>query len=98
MIFFGERGKVNKDDLKLLSKLKELYKYVDKYYLANIYNIDETGIFYKMQPKYGLVKLTKNPKSIRAAVLNLFLIFYPLWKVITKFSPKNADFQIYFRN
>ena len=51
-IVFGEGRKVNKDDLKLLSKLHELYRYL-KYDFANIYNMNETCLFYKIPPKYG---------------------------------------------
>ena len=40
-----EEEKINKNDLELLSKLHELYIFVDKYYPANIYNLDETGLF-----------------------------------------------------
>ena len=52
-----EEEKINKNDLELLSKLRELYIFVDKYYPANICKLDETGLFCNILPKYGLVLL-----------------------------------------
>ena len=70
-------------------------------YLQNA-NFDETTI--QKNLKWEILNEIKQKKpgmhiiQCRTAILNLFFIFYTFWKVITQFTSKKADSQIYFRN
>ena len=46
MLLYGEGAEVNKDDLELLAALRDLYDIIEQYDPENIYNMDETGIFF----------------------------------------------------
>jgi hypothetical protein len=49
----SRRGaEVNKNDLELLATLEELYEIIAQYDLKNIYNMDETGLFFRLFPRY----------------------------------------------
>jgi hypothetical protein len=52
-MFFHEEGvKVNKNDLELMTTLKELYEIIAKYDLENVYNMDKTSLFFLLLPRY----------------------------------------------
>lgn len=55
VFLFGEGGGVDKDDPELLGKLKELETQIETFNVENIYNMDETGLFYRMVPNYTLL-------------------------------------------
>jgi hypothetical protein len=46
MFLHREGTKVNKNDLEFLIALKELYEIIVQYDLKNIYNMDETDLFF----------------------------------------------------
>jgi hypothetical protein len=46
MLLHGEGVEVNKNDLELLAVLKKLYEIIVEYDLKNVYNMDETGLFF----------------------------------------------------
>jgi hypothetical protein len=52
MFLHGGGVEVNKNDLELLAALKEFYKIIAKYDLENVYNMDETGLFFLLLPRY----------------------------------------------
>jgi hypothetical protein len=52
---YGEGGEVDKDDPVLLKKLSDLEQLIDTYDIMNVYNMDETGLFYRMMPNYTLL-------------------------------------------
>jgi hypothetical protein len=57
MLLHGEGAEVNKNDLELLAALEEFYKIIAQYDPENIYNMDETSLFFRLLPKY-LRKMT----------------------------------------
>ena len=61
-------GEVNKDDLELLAALSKLYVVIEQYDPENVYNMDETGLFFPLLPRYSLLmpyedKLTTRGKE-----------------------------------
>jgi hypothetical protein len=52
MLLHGEGAKVNKNDLELLVALEELYEIIVQYDPKNIYNIDETDLFFRLLSRY----------------------------------------------
>jgi hypothetical protein len=52
MLLHGEGAKVNKNDLELLVALEKLYEIITQYDPKNIYNIDETGLFFRLLSRY----------------------------------------------
>lgn len=46
MLLYGEGAEVNKDDLELLAALRDLYDIIEQYDPENIYNMDETRLFF----------------------------------------------------
>ena len=51
----NDGAEVNKSGPVLLEKLNELYNVIVKYDSENIYNIDESELFYRILPKYTLL-------------------------------------------
>ena len=47
----GEGAEVDKNDPELLKALDEFYDVISNYHPDNIYNADETGLFYKLIPR-----------------------------------------------
>jgi hypothetical protein len=52
MLLHGEGTKVNKNDLELFVTLEDLYKIFVQYDLENVYNMDETGLFFQLLLRY----------------------------------------------
>jgi len=46
----GEGGKVEKKDPVLLAQIDALYDIIKEYDPEQVYNIDETGLFYQQLP------------------------------------------------
>ena len=55
ILLHGEGAEVNKNDPKLLAALKELYAIISNYEPENVYNMDETGLFFRLLPRYSLL-------------------------------------------
>jgi hypothetical protein len=55
MLLHGEGNEVNKSDLGLLAALDDLYAIIAQYDPENIYNMDETGMFFCLVPRYNLL-------------------------------------------
>jgi hypothetical protein len=55
MLLHGEGAKVNKFDPVLLVALDDLYAIIAQYDLENVYNMDETGMFFRLLPRYILL-------------------------------------------
>ena len=55
IVLHGEGGEVDKTDPKTLSELKVLYDEISKYEPDCIYNMDETGLFFRILPKYSVL-------------------------------------------
>ncbi|XP_065668026.1 jerky protein homolog-like [Hydra vulgaris] len=64
MHLFGEGAEVDKDDPVLLQQLKDLYSVINMY-RENVYNIDETGLFFHLLSRYSLLMLTESLVTTR---------------------------------
>jgi hypothetical protein len=61
----GEGGEVDKTDPSLLAKLNELYDIIHTYDPSNVYNMDETGLFFRMIPRFTVLLKNEDPSSTR---------------------------------
>ena len=50
ILLHGEGGKVDKNDPVLLAQLITLYNIIKEYNPEQVYNMDETGLFYRQLP------------------------------------------------
>jgi hypothetical protein len=55
ILLHGEGAEVNKNDPELLAALEELYEIISNYKPENVYNMDETGLFFRLLPRYSLL-------------------------------------------
>jgi len=53
MLFHGKGVEVDKNDPELQSVLEELYSIIVQYDPENVYNMDETGLFFRLLPRYS---------------------------------------------
>jgi hypothetical protein len=65
MLLHGEGAEVNKSDLGLLAALDDLYAIIAQYDLENVYNMDETGLFFRLLPRYNLLMPDEDISTIR---------------------------------
>ncbi len=65
MLLHGKGAEVDKNDLELLSALEELYSIIAQYDLENIYNMDKTGLFFCLLPRYSILMPNEDISSIR---------------------------------
>jgi hypothetical protein len=65
----GEGGDVAKDDPVLLAALADLAALVATYRPECVYNMDETGLFYRIQPRYTLLAPSEEPERTRGKKL-----------------------------
>ena len=62
---FGEGGDVDKNDPQLLESLNKLYGVISHYPPERVYNMDETGLFYKLIPRFTVLLKTEDVASTR---------------------------------
>jgi hypothetical protein len=55
MLFHREGAEVNKSNIGLLAALNDLYTIITQYDPENVYNMDETGLFFHLLPRYSLL-------------------------------------------
>lgn len=65
MLLHGEGAEVNKSDLGLVAALDNLYAIVAQYDLENVYNMDETGLFFRLLPRYSLLMPNEDISTTR---------------------------------
>jgi hypothetical protein len=65
MLFHGEGVEVDKNDPELLSTLEELYSIIAQYDPENVYNMDETGLFFCLLPRYSILMPNEDISSTR---------------------------------
>jgi hypothetical protein len=65
MLLHGEGFEVDKNDPELLSALEELYSIIVQYDPENVYNMDETGLFFHLLPRYSILMPNKDISSTR---------------------------------
>jgi hypothetical protein len=74
MLLHEEGAKVNNNNLELLAALKELFGIIAQYDPKNVYNMDETGLFFRLLPRYSLlmpnedISTTKGKKKAKDQV------------------------------
>ncbi len=74
MLFHEEGAEVNKNDPELLAALKELYGIIAQYDPKNVYNMDETGLFFQLLLRCSLltpnedISTTKGKKKAKDRV------------------------------
>jgi hypothetical protein len=74
MLFHGEGAKVDKNDPKLLSALEELYSIIVQCDPENVYNMDETGLFFHLLPKYSIMMPNEDIRGKKKAKDRVSLI------------------------
>jgi hypothetical protein len=65
MLLHGEGTEVNKSDLRLLAALDDLYAIIAQYDPENVYNMDETGLFFRLLPRYSLLMPNEDISTTR---------------------------------
>jgi hypothetical protein len=65
MLLHGEGVEVDKNDPELLSTLEELYSIIAQYDPENVYNMDETGLFFCLLPRYSILMPNEDISSTR---------------------------------
>jgi len=65
MMLHGEGAEVNKSDLGLLAALDDLYAIIAQYDPENVYNMDETGLFFHLLPRYSLLMPNEDISTTR---------------------------------
>lgn len=61
----GEGGEVDREDPEMLAQLNDLYDVINQYDPEHVYNMDETGYFYRQLPKYSLLLPNEDISSVR---------------------------------
>jgi len=65
MLLHGEGVEVNKFDPRLLTTLDNLYTIIAQYDPENVYNMDETGLFFRLLLRYSLLMPDEDISTIR---------------------------------
>jgi len=65
MLLHGKGAEVDKNDPELLSTLEELYSIIAQYDPENVYNMVETGLFFRLLPRYSILMLNEDISSTR---------------------------------
>jgi len=65
ILLHGEGGEVDKNDPVLLAQLEELYNIIKEYNPEQVYNMDETGLFYRQLPRYSILMLNEDVSMVR---------------------------------
>ena len=58
ILLYGEEAEIDKESPELLSRLNRLYDVIRQYPAQNVYNMDETGLFFRLLPQYTLKNWT----------------------------------------
>lgn len=65
VLLHGEGGEVDKDNPELLAELNGLNALIDQYDSENVYNMDETGLFFRLLPRCTLLMPHEDVSSTR---------------------------------
>ena len=55
LFLHDEGAEVDRENPDLVAALDKLYAIISKYDLENVHNMDETGLFFRLLPKYTLL-------------------------------------------
>lgn len=64
-LLYGEEGEVDKSDPVLLEKLRKLSDKIREFDAENVYNMDETALFYRLLPRYSVLLPDEDISSLR---------------------------------
>ena len=64
-VLYGEGGDVDQNDEATLCELRILYDIIAEYDPQNVYNMDETGLFYRLLPQYSILMPDENISTVR---------------------------------
>ena len=65
LFLHGEGAEVDRENPDLVAALDKLYAIISKYDPENIYKMDETGLFFRLLPKYTLLMPFEDVSSTR---------------------------------
>ena len=65
LLLHGEEVEVDRENSDLVAALDKLYAIIAKYDPENVYNMDKTGLFFRLLPKSTLFKLFEDVCSTR---------------------------------
>jgi hypothetical protein len=65
VMLHGEGAEVDKENPELLHALSKLYEKISKYEPENVYNMDETGLFFRLLPRYSMLLPNENVDTTR---------------------------------
>jgi hypothetical protein len=65
VLLHGEGGEVDKNNPALLAQLDALYDIIKEYDPEQVYNMDETGLFYRQLPQYSLLMPNEDVSTVR---------------------------------
>ena len=65
ILLHGEGGEVDMNDPVLLTQLDALYDIIKEYGPEQVYNMDETGLFYRQLPRYSLLMPNEDVSTVR---------------------------------
>lgn len=65
ILLHGEGGEVDRNDPKLLEALHRLESIISTFKPENIYNMDETGLFFCLLPRYSILLPSEDLTSVR---------------------------------
>ena len=88
---YGEDGTMDKNDPALLQKLNGLEQVIESYREENVYNMDETFLFYQLIPRYSLLLPAEDKKVVhgkKPKKIGLHWQFVVMQLVATKFQFK----------
>jgi hypothetical protein len=61
----GEGGEVHRNNPLLLEKLSALEHLIESYDTNNVYNMDETGLFFRLMPQYTVMMPNEDASTVR---------------------------------
>jgi hypothetical protein len=88
MLLHGEGAEVNKSDLGLLAALNNLHAIIAQYDPENVYNMDETGLFFRLLPRCSLLMPNEDISTTRGKKnpkIGFLLSCAPMLWEVTKF-------------
>jgi len=65
MLLHGKGAEINKSDPGLLATLDDLYAIITQYDPKNVYNTDETSLFFHLLPRCNLLMPDEDISTIR---------------------------------
>ena len=65
MLLHGERAEVDKNDPILLQQQNKRYEIIATYDPENVFNINKTGLFFRILPRYTLLLPDKDLTTTR---------------------------------